>query len=108
MKFNLTINEYEKTKILVNKNNFNIKEVQKNRLNKDTIENKIVLVFNTLKEYQDYGSPLISSNISYLQISTENGDIIFEKDNIAPENISLFSNIGENEITLDIVVFESL
>lgn len=107
MNFKLEINT--KTRQLLNlNNNFKVKEIQKNRLNEDTIENKITLIFNDLQSYKEYGEPIIFANIDSLKISTENEEVIFERTEITQDVISIFSNITEELIIMDIIVFDKI
>ncbi len=107
MNFKLEINT--KTRQLLNLNNdFKVKEIQKNRLNEYTVENKITLIFNDLQSYKEYGEPIISANIDSIKLTTDNDLVIFERTGITQESISLFSNISEKEINLDIIIFDKI
>lgn len=108
MNFILTINTRTKEVLNLNNNNFKVKEIQKNRLNEDTVENKITLIFNDLQSYKEYGEPIISANIDSLKLTTDNDLVIFERTGITQESISLFSNISEKEINLDIIIFDKI
>lgn len=108
MEFKLEINTKTKQLLNLNSDKFKVKEIQKNRLNEDTVENKITLIFNDLESYKEYGEPIISTNIESIKLTAETDLVIFERDEITQENISLFSNISEKEINLDIIVFDKI
>lgn len=108
MNFILTINTRTKEVLNLNNNNFKVKEIQKNRLNEDTVENKITLIFSDLQSYKEYGEPIISTNIDSLKLTTDTDLVIFERTGITQESISLFSNISEKEINLDIIIFDKI
>lgn len=107
MNFKLEITTKER-QLLNLSNGFKVTEIQKNRLNENTIENKITIVFDTLQSYKEQGEDVITANIDYLKISTEEGTVIFERNNILQENISLFSNITSETINMDIIVFDKI
>ena len=106
MEFNLTIGTKEKNTFSLNNQIFTVTEMQKNRLNENTIENKIVAIFKDINAYTTYAEDIISARIDSLKLTTTDGTVIFERTDIEQENISIFSNITQNEININIIVFD--
>lgn len=106
MDFNLTICTNGTNTFTTNNQELIVKEMQKNRLNEYTVENKIFAVFQDIQAYQTYAEDIVSADINYIKLATTDGTIIFERNDIKPEDISIFSNITTNEININIIVFD--
>lgn len=108
MSFTVEITNKKRNKIILNEEDVLLKEIQRNRLNLNTMETKFVFIFSDFEHFKEFGEPLIMENFNSFKVTNTAGDILFERDDIPQENISIFSNQTTTEINMHIVIFETI